>query len=361
MPIALGDLAARLNAKLHRGDPHALITGVASLADAQAGHIAPFTDPRFLPQLRATHAAAVLAKSAADGAAAPAATALLCVADPELAMLDVICLLHPEIRERAGVDPRAVIEPGAIVGADAHIGPYVVIRAGACVGMGVCILSHAVIGRGCVLGDDCRIYPHVVLYDGVKLGNRVTIHAGCVLGADGFGYKFRGGKYVKVPQVGTVEIGDDVEIGANTCIDRGALGPTRVGQGSKIDNLVQLGHNVVVGQHCVLCGQAAVAGSARIEDYAIIGGGAGLADHVTIGKAAKVGAMTGIGTDVAPGKEVFGPWAQERRKAFREIAAIRRLPDLLDRVRDLERKLGALTTQHGEAPGPPPEKQERGS
>jgi UDP-3-O-[3-hydroxymyristoyl] glucosamine N-acyltransferase len=185
----------------------------------------------------------------------------------------------------------------------------------------------------------------VVLYDGVQLGRRVIVHAGCVLGADGFGYKFRGGRHVKVPQVGTVEIADDVEIGANTCIDRGALGPTRVGCGTKIDNLVQVGHNALIGQHCIVCGQAAMAGSVRVEDYAMLGGQAGVADHVTIGEGAKIGAQTGVGMDIAPGAEVFGPWAQERRLAFKEIAALRRLPDLLDRVRDLERRLGEADKQ----------------
>jgi len=142
-----------------------------------------------------------------------------------------------------------------------------------------------------------------------------------------------------VPQVGSVEIADDVEIGANTCIDRGTLGPTRVGRGTKIDNLVQIGHNVTVGQHCILCGQTAVAGSVVIEDYAVLGGQTGVADHVRVGKGAKIGAQTGVGTDIPAGTEVFGPWAQERRRAFKEIAALRRLPGLFDRVRELERKL----------------------
>lgn len=340
MPITLGDLASKLQAALVRGDASACLAGASSLSEAGPREIAPFTDERFLPQLRRTRAAAVLARSAAVTADLPPATALLCVADPELSFVEVLRLLHPETAEQAGVDARAVVEPGAELGAGVHVGPYAVIRAGARIGARSCVLAHAVIGRGCVLGEDCRICPHVVLYDGVTLGRRVTVHAGSILGADGFGYKFRGGRHVKVPQVGTIEIADDVEIGANTCIDRAALGATRVGYGTKIDNLVQLGHNVTVGQHCILCGQAAIAGSARIEDYAIIGGNAGIADHVCVGKAAKVGALTGVGTDIAPGKEVFGPWAQERRKAFREIAALRRLPGLFERVRELERRLG---------------------
>ena len=213
-----------------------------------------------------------------------------------------------------------------------------------------CVLAHAVIGRGCVLGEECRIYPHVVLYDGVRLGRRVIVHSGSVLGADGFGYKFRGGRHVKVPQVGSVEIGDDVEIGANTCIDCGALGPTRVGSGTKIDNLVQVAHNAAVGQHCILCGQAALSGSVQLDDYVVLGGNAGIADHVRIGKGAKVAAKSGVAADIPPGTEVFGLWAQERRLAMKELAALRRLPELLGRVRELERKEeDAETRRRGDA------------
>ena len=345
MPITLGELAAKLKATLVRGDPNVLLAGAASLAEAGPHQLAPFTDAQFLPQLKATRAGAVLSRSGSVDVDLPAATALLCVPDPEIAFVEALRLLHPETPEQPSVDPRAEVEPGVELGPGVHVGPYAVIRAGARIGARSWILAHTVIGRGCVLGEDCRLYPHVVLYDGVRLGQRVVVHSGSVLGADGFGYKFRGGRHVKVPQVGTVEIADDVEIGANTCIDRGTLGPTRVGCGTKIDNLVQVGHNCMIGQHCIVCGQAAMAGSVRVEDYAILGGQVGVADHVSIGKGAKLGAQTGVGTDIAPGAEVFGPWAQERRLAFKEIAALRRLPDLLERVRALERKLGDNKTE----------------
>ncbi|MGD0092082.1 MAG: UDP-3-O-(3-hydroxymyristoyl)glucosamine N-acyltransferase [Planctomycetota bacterium] len=339
MSISLGELAATLHATLVRGDPGARIAGAANLAEAGPQHLAPFTDAQFLPQLQATRAGAVLARSESVAANLPAASALLCVADPEMAFVAALQLLHPGTGEQPGIDPRAVVEPGAELGAGVCVGPYAVIRTGARIGARCWVLAHAVVGRGCVLGADCRLYPHVVLYDGVVLGQRVIVHSGSVLGADGFGYKFRGGQHVKVPQVGSVEISDDVEIGANTCIDRGTLGPTRVGCGTKMDNLVQLGHNVVIGRHCILCGQAALAGSVVVEDYAVLGGQVGVADHVRVGQGAKIGAQTGVGTDIRPGVEVFGPWAQERRLAFKEIAALRRLPALFDRVRELERKL----------------------
>jgi UDP-3-O-[3-hydroxymyristoyl] glucosamine N-acyltransferase len=337
MSIPLSELAAKIGATVGNGDPAQPIEGAGSLTEAGPRHLAPFTDPRYRPQLEKTCAGAVLASSVEAAAGIPASVALLCAADPEMAFLAAIKLLYAEAQESPGVHPTAVVEPGATFGAGVHVGPGAVIRAGAAVGARCIIMAHAVIGRGCVLGDDCRLYPRVVLYDGVRLGQRVILHAGCVLGADGFGYKFRGGRHIKVPQVGTVEIGDDVEIGANACIDRGALGPTRVGSGSKIDNLVQIGHNASVGNHCILCGQAALAGSVVVQDYAVLGGAAGVADHVVIGRGARVGAQTGVGTDIAPGKEVFGPWAQERKAAFREIAAMRRLPELFERVRALEK------------------------
>jgi len=202
MPITLGELAATLNGTLRRGDPGKLIAGAASLAEAEDCHVAPFTDARFLDQLKATRAGAVVAQNDTVVADLPAGAALICAADPEMAFVEAVRLLYPETPEPAGIDPRAVVEPGAELRPGVHVGPYAVIRAGARVGARGCILAHAVIGRGCVLGDDCRLYPHAVLYDGVKLGNRVIVHAGAVLGADGFGYKFRGGKHAKVPQVG---------------------------------------------------------------------------------------------------------------------------------------------------------------
>ncbi|HYG73447.1 MAG TPA: UDP-3-O-(3-hydroxymyristoyl)glucosamine N-acyltransferase, partial [Planctomycetota bacterium] len=300
---------------------------------------APFTDEKFLPDLQKTRAGAILAKSDACLPNVPQSTALLCAADPEIAFIQLIHALHPEASEPAGVDSRAVVEPGAVLGANVSIGPFAVIRAGTHIGPRTVVAAHAVIGRKCVVGEDSRIMAHVVLYDGTRVGSRTIIHSGTVIGADGFGYKFRAGRHVKVPQIGIVEIGDDVEIGANTCIDRGALNPTRIGNGTKIDNLVQIGHGARVGNHCILCGQAAIAGSSGMDDYAVLGGNAGIADHVFMGKGAKAGAKSGVGKFVPPGQEVFGIFAEERKTAMRQLAAMRRLPDLIERVRELEKRL----------------------
>jgi UDP-3-O-[3-hydroxymyristoyl] glucosamine N-acyltransferase len=216
------------------------------------------------------------------------------------------------------------------------------VDAGAAIGAGSVIQAACVIGAGSVLGEGCFLYPRVTLYPGMKLGKRVMIHSGAVIGADGFGYKFRGGAHVKVPHVGWVEIGDDVEIGANSCIDRGTLGATRIGAGTKIDNLVQVAHNNQVGKHCILCGQVALAGSCTLEDYVVLGGNVGLADHSTMGRGARAGAKAGIAGHIPAGQEVWGLMATEKRVAFRSYAALRNLPELVSRVKDLEAKLAAV-------------------
>ena len=340
MPITLQLLAEKLGATLVRGNPDLSLSGVSNLATAGPADVAPFSDPAYQPQLEKTRAGAVLAKT--EPANLPASVALLLCPDPEIAFIAVVSLFFPESAEKPGIDARAVIEPGVNIGTGAYVGPFAVIRSGTRLGARAVIHAHAVIGRNCAVGDDSRVFSHAVLYDSTKLGNRVIVHAGTVIGADGFGYKFRGGKYIKVPQVGCVEIGDDVEIGANVCIDRGALDATTVGNGTKIDNLVQIGHGVRIGNHCVLCGQSALAGSAGMGDYAVLGGNAGVADHVFIGKGAKAAAKAGIGKDVPPGTEVFGLYAVDAKSAFKQLAAYRRLPDLIERVRALERELEAL-------------------
>ena len=342
MPVTLQELAAKIGATLNRGNAATTIEAAGSLATAGAHQIAVFFDPRYADQIPATRAGAVIAKTDEIAIALPASAALLISPDPEMAFVKALSLLHPEIPETGGIDPRAVVEPGAQIGADVSIGAGAVVRSGARIGARTRIYANAVIGRACKIGEDCRVYPNAVLYDNVTLGDRTTIHSNCSIGADGFGYKFRGGKHIKVPQVGTVEIGNDVEIGANTCIDCGALDPTRIGDGTKIDNLVQIGHGVKIGKHCILCGQAALAGSAGMDDYAVIGGQVGVADHIFMGKGSKAGAKTGVGKDVPPGQEIWGLWGVERRDAFKQLAAYRRGPEIADRVRELEKRLEEL-------------------
>jgi UDP-3-O-[3-hydroxymyristoyl] glucosamine N-acyltransferase len=204
------------------------------------------------------------------------------------------------------------------------------------------ILNHVQIGANVKIGQHCRIHPQVVIYDNTEIGDNVVIHSGTVIGADGFGYKYRDNQHIKVPHVGNVVIHDHVEIGANTCIDRGALGSTVIGVGSKIDNLVQLGHNNIVGRNVIICGQSGISGSCTIEDGAILAGSAGVADHVTIGQQAVVMARSGVSHDVKPKTQVFGFPAKDRKIAWRELAALRKLPDLLKQFKNLKARMEHL-------------------
>ena len=272
----------------------------------------------------------------------PSTAAILATADPEIAFLAAVEAFNILAKPKPGIHPSAIVATSATLGANVHLGAHVTIGEGTVIGDNVAVGASTVVAENCVIGNDSRIYPNVTIYPRVKLGQRVVIHAGCVLGADGFGYKFRNGKHVKVPHIGSVEIGDDVELGANSCIDRGTLGPTRIGRGTKIDNLVQIAHNNNVGQHCILCGQSALAGSCTLEDYVILGGQVGLADHAHMGRGARAGAKAGVQGFVPAGQEVWGLMATERKKAFASYAALRRLPLLFDQVRELRQMVKRL-------------------
>jgi len=352
MALTVAELAQACGATLKGGDPSRSVCAAGNLQDATPDQIAHLTDPRYLEHLSSTQAAAVLLKQGVEHPDPPEGTALLYHDDPEGGFLKLLELLHPAQPEKPGVDARACVEEGAQVDPSCYVGPFAVVRAGAVVGPDCWLLSGAYVGRGCKLGRGCRLYPHAVLYDGVALGDGVFIHSGTVIGADGFGYKFRGGKHVKVPQVGTVTIGSYAEIGANSAVDRAALGATELGEGTKIDNLVQVGHNAKLGKHVILCGQAGLAGSTELQDYAVLGANAGVSDHLTIGMGAKIGAKSGVAQDVPPGAEVWGLPASERRTAWRQIAALRKLPGLLDRIRELEARVKELEKDGSSAEQP---------
>lgn len=342
MPATLEELSRHCNAELKQGDPGRRVSGAASLGAAGPDEIAPFTDPRYKDVFLKTRAAAVIVKAGAELPDPPEGVALLSAEDPEIAFLNALGLLHPARPEQPGVHPMASVDPGAEIGSDVYLGPFAVVREGAKVGDGSWIMAGAYIGRGCSLGRGCRIHPNVVVYDDVELGNEVIVHSGSVLGADGFGYKFRDGRHVKVPQVGTLKIGDYVEIGANSALDCAALGTTEVAAGTKIDNLVQVGHNAKLGKHVILCGQVGLAGSVEIDDYAVVGAKVGVADHIKVGAAAMVAAGSGLHKEVPPKGQVFGYPAVEIKAARRQVAAVRKLPEWQQRIRDLEARVKQL-------------------
>jgi len=265
---------------------------------------------------------------------------LLVVDDPSYALARLLAVLHPEARRPPGIHPTAILEPGCVVDPEAHVGPYAVIGAGSRIGAGAAVLAFVTVGRGCTVEEGAVLHPHAVLYDGTEVGARSIVHAGVVLGADGFGYATHGGAHHKVPQIGRTVLESDVEVGANTTIDRAALGETRIGAGTKIDNLVQVGHNVRVGRHCILCGQAGIAGSARLGDGVVLAGQSGVSGHIELGDGVQVAAKSAALSSLAPGSVVAGIPAVEMRKWRRQTVLLSRLEEMSRRVRALEKQLG---------------------
>ncbi len=266
---------------------------------------------------------------------------LIEVNDPLTAFIALVRHLHGQAAEQPpSIDPRASIHPSAQIGPDALLHPFVVIGEGCVVGARCRLYSGVVLGRNCRLGDDVMLHPHVVLYDDTVLGNRVIVHANAVLGADGFGYRFQGGKHVKMPQFGCVEVGDDVEIGAGTTIDRGTFQATRIGAGTKIDNQVQVGHNCQIGKHNLFVSQVGIAGSCSTGDYVVIAGQVGVSDHVHIDDRAIIGARSGVVRDVPAGERMLGAPARPESEEKRILLSLGKLPELCRDVRQVKQQLG---------------------
>ncbi len=331
------------------GDADPEIDAVAPLDRATDSDLSFVADPKYLRYLAASRAGALLiAEQLADrleGFDRPA----LVVPDAHRALATVLELLYPAAAHEPGVHATAVVASHATVAADARIDAYAVIGAGTTVGPRARVGAHVVIGRGCSIAEDAVLHPHVTLYDGVSVGARTVLHSGVRVGVDGFGYVFVEGTHCKVPQVGTCTIGADVEIGANTTIDRGSIGATEIGDGVKIDNLVHLGHNVRVGPHAIVVAQAGVAGSTRIGHHAVLGGQAGIGGHVEIGDGAQIAGQAGVFGDVPAGAVYSGYPARPHKESLRAQAALFKLPETLRKLRALERRLGR--TDRDEADG----------
>jgi len=343
-PYTLGQLARALGAVLE-GDAQRVITGVASLDAAGPDQISFVTNPKYLPLARSSRAGALLVPTDAQDLRGP----LLRAPSPQSALITLIKLFHPAPPLSPGVHPSALVAPDSRVHPEAFVGAFAVIQPRAVVGARARIFPLAYVGEGVEIGEESTVYPNVVIREGVRIGRRVIIHAGAVLGADGFGYAFDGRAHQKIPQVGGVIIEDDVEIGANTTIDRAMLGDTVVRRGTKIDNLVQIGHNVEIGEHSIIAGQAGISGSCRLGRGVMLGGQAGVADHVTIGDGAMLGAQSGVAQDVAAGERLFGTWGRPVTQARRIWLAEAQLPDLVRRLRAIERRLERLEGSGGPA------------
>jgi UDP-3-O-[3-hydroxymyristoyl] glucosamine N-acyltransferase len=320
------------------GDGERRLSGVRSLEGADQDMLSFVGEEKSLSRAAASAAGAFLARSAS----ALLGRTVIEVPDPSAALILALRLFHPARIPRPGIHVTAVVDAGTFVDPSAEIGPYAVVGDLSRVEANAIVGAHTVIGARCRVGAGSWLHSHVVLYDDVLLGERVEIHSGAVLGGDGFGYATTEKGLVKIPQVGSVTIGDDVEIGANTCIDRAALETTSVGAGTKIDDLVMLGHNVRVGRHDVLCAQVGVAGSAVIGDGVVLGGQVGVAGHLTVGNGVKVQAQSGIGADVPDGQALHGTPAMGYRAFQKSHIEFRRLPETARLVRRLAEKAGLL-------------------
>ena len=340
--FTLGQLAEVLAAKLV-GDPDRVVTGVATLDAASPSDVSFLIDPRYEAAARQSRAGAFIAPIGTRGLPAPV---LECAA-PQRTLVELLTLFHPRATLPAGVDATAVVAADVLLEEEAAVGPLAVIEAGARIGARVQIHALVYVGAGVQIGDDSVVYPHVVLRDGVTVGRRVIIHAGSVLGADGFGYASDGGKYRKIPQVGGVVVEDDVEIGANTTIDRATLGITRIRRGTKIDNLVQVAHNVEIGEDVAVAAQSGIAGSSRLGRGVVLGGQVGIADHVTVGDGAMLSAQAGTTRDVPPGEKMAGTWARPSMQARRIWIAQAELPDMAARLKKLEQRIAELEARLG--------------
>jgi UDP-3-O-[3-hydroxymyristoyl] glucosamine N-acyltransferase len=338
--LRLGDLAVRHGCEL-RGDPEARVARVATLRGAGPGTLAFLANPAYRSQLPETRATAVvLTPEAADGCPCAA----LLTADPYAAFARMAAELHPEPAVVPGVSPTATLGTGCSIPASARVGPGAVLGDGVRLGEGVEVGPHCVIGAGVSIGDHTRLVARVTLYPGVVLGRRCLLHAGVVLGADGFGFaRERDGRYTKVPQLGGVRVGDDVEIGANTTVDRGALDDTVISDGVKLDNQIQVGHNVVIGPHTVVAAQAGIAGSTTIGARCVIGGQVGIAGHISIADGVVVGGGASVtGTLRRPGIYGGGPTpADDLPRWRRNMARFGQLDAMAKRLTELERRLRA--------------------
>jgi UDP-3-O-[3-hydroxymyristoyl] glucosamine N-acyltransferase len=333
------EVAALVGGRLLSGSGDAAITGFASLRDARKGEISFFTDVKHAEKLRQTQAAVVLVPETMEGL--PEGIDFIGVASPSKAFDLVVETFGPPARKfKAGVHPTAAIGENVVFDPEkVSIGPHAVVEEGAELAEGVEIGAGCFVGAFSKIGRDSRLFPGATVHERSLLGERVILHTGVVIGADGFGYEFEGGRHRKVRQSGIVQIDSDVEIGANTTVDRARFGRTWIGEGTKIDNLVQIGHNVVIGKHCIFVAYVAVAGSAVIEDYVVVAAQSGIGGHITVGKGCTLGARSGVTKDLPPGGSYLGFPARPAREEQRRLATVNRLPELGARVSRLEKRV----------------------
>ena len=337
----LSEIAEKIEGKV-KGNPDVVISGVAGLEEASEGDISFLANPKYLNRLHTTKAAAVII--AQSNGHVPDKQNFLVVDNPYMSFLRTVELFYPQGLDFAPeIHPTAVVDPTAVVGEGVYIGPLAAVAAHARIGNHVVLQARCYVGEYSVIGDGGRLMPGATVLDHVQVGQRCLLQSGCVLGGDGFGFVCdRKGIQQKIPQVSGLVLGDDVEVGANTTIDRGTLAPTRIGNGVKFDNLVHIAHNVEIGDNCLVVAQVGVSGSTKVGSNVILAGQAGIGGHLRIGDRVKVGAQAGVTKSVAPGMEVSGYPARPHHESLRTQAMVFRLPQLMDQLRELEQRVREL-------------------
>jgi UDP-3-O-[3-hydroxymyristoyl] glucosamine N-acyltransferase len=335
MPFTATEISQILGGKV-LGDASLTLKGFAPADHAKPGDLTFAENEGYFARAEKSAASAIII----DGDFTSKEKTLIRVPNARIAFARVMNVFFPEPAFAPGLHATAIVPASAQVDPTAHLGPYCVLGENVRIGPRCVLRGGNHVGSNCQLAEEVHLFPNVTLYANIEIGKRVRIHSGSVIGADGFGYVFDAVSHRKVPQIGNVILGDDVEIGANVTIDRGALGPTVIGKGTKIDNLVQIAHNVVVGEHCLIVSQAGVAGSAKLGNYVILAGQVGVAGHLKIGDRASVGAQSGVMHDIPAGQKWLWTPAQPDRIAKRQILAMQELPDLRRRVHAVEKKLG---------------------
>lgn len=334
---SLAQLSQRVGGRVI-GDSSIIVRSISAVEDAFTGSLTFATDERYLQRALDSGASAILTDEELAREQSAPSKPLLLVGSTRAALATLLASFTAELPKGPFVHPSAIVEPSAVLGADVYVGPFVFVGSGARVGARSLLETSAHVGAGSSLGEACHLFPRATLLANCDLGNRVIVHPGAVIGSDGFGYAFLDGAFIKIPQVGNVVLEDDVEIGANTCIDRAQTGSTLIGRGCKIDNLVQIGHNCRIGKNSAFAAQAGLAGTTIVGDYVQAGGQAGFKGHITIGSRAKIGAGSAVWSDIPDDAFVSGRPAREHRDELRREVMVRKLPKLMARVDALEGK-----------------------
>jgi UDP-3-O-[3-hydroxymyristoyl] glucosamine N-acyltransferase len=345
MPFTAAEIAKQLQGQVV-GDNSIVLNTFAPADRAQAGDLTFAENAEYFARAEQSKASAIIV----DGQFTSTRKVLIRVANARVAFAKVLTLFFPEPVFPPAIHPTAIVASSARLDPTVHVGPYCVIGENTQLGARCVLRGANHIGADCRFGDEVDLFPNVTIYPRTEIGHRVRIHSGTVIGSDGFGYVQDQGVHRKVPQIGSVIIQDDVEIGANVTIDRGALGPTIIGKGTKIDNLVQIAHNVVLGEHCLIIAQVGIAGSTALGNYVSLAGQVGLAGHLKLGNRVSVAAQSGVMHNIPDGETWLGYPAQPDRQTKRQMIAIQHLPDLIRRVAELERKLGKAKDPSNSAP-----------